>query len=80
MSDYRFKLGMYLPELDLPFDQALDTAKDIGAEYIWFPRVRDETPIAEMTDARVDGMAARVADRGLKLHLIAARIRSRRCT
>ncbi len=72
MADYRFKLGMYLPELDLPFDQALTTAKDIGAEYVWFPRLRDETPIAEMTDAQVDDMAARVSNHGLKLHLIAA--------
>ena len=36
MTDYRFKLGMYLPELRLPFDEALAQAKDIGAEYVWF--------------------------------------------
>ena len=34
VSDYRFKLGIYLPELDLPFDQALAAAKDIGAEFV----------------------------------------------
>ena len=27
MNDYHFKLGMYLPELGLPFDEALATAK-----------------------------------------------------
>ena len=72
MSNYQFKLGMYLPELGLPFDQALATARDIGAEYVWFPRVAGEAPIAEMSDAEVDGMAARVAEHDLKLHLIAA--------
>ena len=71
MADYHFKLGMYLPELGLPFDEALATAKDIGAEYVWFNRVGDETPMAEMSDAEVDRMAARVANAGLKLHLIA---------
>ena len=30
MTDYRFKLGMYLPELRLPFDEALAKAKDIA--------------------------------------------------
>ena len=51
MTDYRFKLGMYLPELRLPFDEALAKAKDIGAEYVWFNSLPDEPAIAEMSDA-----------------------------
>ena len=39
MSDSRFKLSMFLHELELPFDQALATAKEIGAEYVWFDRM-----------------------------------------
>ena len=72
MPGHQFKMGMYLPELALPFDKALATAKDIGAEYVWFPRLRDETPIAEMSDSEIDRMAARVTSQGLKLHLLAA--------
>ena len=61
MTDYSFKLGMYLPELRLPFDEALAKAKDIGAEYVWFNSLPDEPPIAEMTDAEIDRMGERVA-------------------
>jgi sugar phosphate isomerase/epimerase len=71
-SGYRFKVGMYLPELDQPFDQALDTARQIGVEYVWFNALKDETPIARMSDADADRMAERVARRGLKMFLISA--------
>lgn len=72
MSDFRFKLGMYLPELGLPFDDALATAKDIGADSVWFTSIGDEAPVADMSDADADRMAARVAKHGLELHMIAA--------
>ena len=29
-----FKLAMYLPELGLPFEEALPVAAEIGAQYI----------------------------------------------
>ncbi|MCZ6676025.1 MAG: sugar phosphate isomerase/epimerase [Candidatus Poribacteria bacterium] len=72
MTDYRFKLGMYLPELRLPFDEALAKAKEIGAEYVWFNSLPDEPPIAEMSDAEVDRMGDRVARHGLKIFLLSA--------
>ena len=72
MTDYRFKLGMYLPELRLPFDKALAKAKDIGAEYVWFNSLPDEPPISEMSDAEVDRMGERVARHGLEIFLIGA--------
>ncbi len=72
MTDYRFKLGMYLPELHLPFDDALATAKEIGAEYVWFNRLLNEPPIAQMSDIEVDRMAERVVRHNLKLFLISA--------
>ena len=72
MSDYRFKLGMYLPELRLPFDDALEKACEIGAEYVWFNRIPDELPIAEMSEAAVDRMAERVRRHGLKMFLVSA--------
>jgi sugar phosphate isomerase/epimerase len=72
MTDYRFKLGMYLPELRLSFDEALAKAKEIGAEYIWFNSLPDEPPIAEMSDTEVDGIGERVARHGLQIFLIGA--------
>ena len=72
MSDYRFKLGMFLPELGLPFDEGLARAKEIGADSVWFTSIADEPPIAEMSDAEAGRMAARVAKHGLELHVIAA--------
>ena len=69
---YRFKLGMFLNELRLPFDEALATARDIGAEYVWFSQIPDEPEIAEMNDAEIDRMAERVAEHDLRLFLISA--------
>ena len=72
MSDFRFKLGMFMPELGLPFDEGLAVAKDIGADSVWFTSIANEPPIAEMSDAEAGRMAARVAKHGLELHVIAA--------
>ena len=71
-GSYRFKLGMFLNELRLPFDESLATAKDIGAEYVWFSRVPGEPEIAEMSGGEIDRVAERVAEHGLKLFLISA--------
>ena len=72
MTDYRFKLGMYLPELRMPFDEALAQAKDIGAKYVWFNSLPDEPPIAEMSDAEIDRMGERVAQHELEIFVIGA--------
>ena len=69
---YRFKLGMYLPELDLPFDQELAKAKEIGAEYVWFNRLKGETDVARMSDAEADRAAKRVERQGLRIFLLNA--------
>jgi len=71
-EDYRFKLGMYLPELGLPFDESLAKAKEIGAEYVWLTQVPNEPDIAEMSDAQADRMAQRVARHDLKIFLLNA--------
>ena len=54
MSNSQFKLSMFLHELELPFDHALATAKEIGAEYVWFDRIEDEPPLAEMSDREAE--------------------------
>ena len=67
---YEFKLGMYLPELDLPFDESLATACEIGAKHVWFNRMKDEPDIASMTDVQAERMAKRVASHDLDIFLL----------
>ena len=69
---HRFQLGMYLGELDLPFDESLATAKEIGADSVWFNLLKGETPIAQMTDGEADRMAQRVQRHGLRIFLLNA--------
>ena len=71
-SRYHFKMGMYLPELGLPFDESLAKAKEIGAEYIWFNQMPNEPDIAQMSDAEADRMAKRVSRHDLKIFLLNA--------
>ncbi|MBI2506310.1 MAG: sugar phosphate isomerase/epimerase [Candidatus Latescibacteria bacterium] len=72
MAGYRFKLGIYLPELRLPFDQALDQAREMGAEYVWLNNLPGEKPLTQLDDAEVDHLAEGLARRGLKPFLISA--------
>lgn len=72
MDEYRFKLGMYLPELQLPFEESLATAREIGAEYLWITRIPDAPPIAQMSDQQVDRLGERVAAHGLRIFLLGA--------
>lgn len=69
-AEVRFKLGMYLGEFDLPFDESLALAKEIGAEYVWFNELKGETPIGRMSDAEADRLAERVNRHGLKILLL----------
>ena len=71
MAKHQFKIGMYLPELGLPFDEALATAKQIGVEGVWFNTLGAGGPsLRELDDAAVDRMAAQVAGHGLEIFLI----------
>ena len=71
MTEHQFKIGMYLPELGLPFDEALATAKQIGVEGVWFNTLGADGPLLrELDDAAVDRMAAQVAGHGLEIFLI----------
>ena len=75
MTTPPFKLAMYLPELGLPFEEALPVAADIGAKYIWhnFSLMRNQKTLVEMSDSEVDAMAAEVKSHGLELFLILSR-------
>lgn len=80
-GDHRFKLGIWLSELKLPFARELDAARELGAEYVWFEGARPggepdmpggEPCIATMSDAEADALGESVARRGLKLYQICA--------
>ena len=72
MSEYQFKLGMFLPELDLPAEEALGTARGMGAEYVWFSRLKDMAPVAEWSDNEVDRIGRLVEQHRLKWLVVSA--------
>ena len=67
-----FRTALFLNELQMPLDEALETAKDIGVDYVWFLDLRDRPPVADLTDAEVDEIGNKVAECGLKHMLISA--------
>lgn len=71
-TPYRFRVGICLNELQLPFEESLVTARDIGAEYIWFNALEDSPPVAELSDSEIDFIGERVARHGLKFMLVGA--------
>lgn len=72
MDGYQFKLGMYLPELRLPFEEAVLKAREIGAEYVWYSRMPGEPALGQMSNAEADYRAKFLESHGLKLFLISA--------
>ena len=70
MNEYVFKLGIHLPELQLPFEEALSTARELGARYLWVNRIEDRPPIADMSDEDVDQLGASLATHGLEIFLL----------
>ena len=71
-ESYRFKLGMCLNELAMPLDEAVVVASEIGAEYVWFDRLTDRPPLAELPQSELVQMAETVAEHDLKLFIISA--------
>ena len=68
MSDhYEFKMGIYLGELQQPFEQSLATARDLGAHYVWCGTHSDNRSFYELSDAEIDQAAAQVAAHGLEV-------------
>ena len=73
MVDSTFQLGMFLPELRLPFETALETAAGMGIHAIWFDRLDEQArPVAELTDAEINAMAKLVDRYKLKIFLLNA--------
>ena len=65
-APYRFSTAMFINELQMPLDEALPTAKDIGVDYVWFASLPGRPPVAEMSDAELDEIARKVDDNGLR--------------
>ena len=71
MSDqYEFKMGMYLGELQQPFEQSLATARDLGAHYVWCGTHSNNRSLYELADDEIDQAAEQVAAHGLEFFLI----------
>ena len=70
MSAYEFKMGIYLGELQQPFEQSLATARDLGARYVWCGAHSDNRSLYELADAEIDKAAGQVAAHGLEFFLL----------
>ena len=68
-----FKLGMFLNELRMPFDEALAAAAEIGAEYVWFDNLMGGPELVDLTPAEADDIGRRVESHGLKISLLSPR-------
>ena len=74
VTDYNFKLGIHLPELQLPFEESLAAAKEIGAEYVWFGKLPQGSGLPEiipdLTIPQAEELSQRIENTGLKISLI----------
>ena len=69
-APYEFKLGMYIGELQMPFEESLDTAKELGAQYLFCGSYSDGRRLSELADKEMDQVAEAVAARGLEFLFI----------
>ena len=74
MGSHKFKLGMFLTEPQLPFEEALDLAAELGVKYLWYMcngqvsgRPEDKA-LVEMSEAEIDAMQAKV-QRSIRLRM-----------
>ena len=66
IAEHKFKIGMFLNELQLPLEEALAVAKEIGVEYVWFSRLIDLPTVIELSDAEIDNVGSLIDAYGLK--------------
>lgn len=76
MSKHKFKLGMFLTEPQLPFEEALDLAAELEVKYLWYmcngevSGLKKDKALVEMNDAEIDAMQASLASRGQEFFLL----------
>lgn len=73
MTDYRFKLGMFTSEMQLPYHQAFPKAKEIGAEYVYYAPGPGDISFEELTPQEADRIGACIDENGLRLFLLCTR-------
>ena len=66
MASHTFKLGIFLNELQLPLDEGLEEANELGVEFVWFSQLPGKPPIADLSDAEADDVQRRVEAAGLE--------------
>ncbi len=66
-----FKIGIYLGELRLPFEQALDVAGELGVKYVWYSEQSFGKPFIDMSDSEVDAVGQAFAARDMTIFLLA---------
>ncbi len=69
-TQYEFKLGMSLNELQLPFEESLAKAKELGARYAWGGTHSEGRRLSELPDAEIDEVAKMVDSHGLEFLFI----------
>ncbi len=76
MTSHNFKLGMFLTEPQLPFEEALDLAAELEVKYLWFMgngtvsgRTEDK-PLVDMSDGEIDEMQAKLKSRNQEFFLL----------
>ena len=65
MGNYRFKMGMYLGESGLPFEQAAELAQELGADYAEFAVESDD-----LTEAHAAHCQQVLDATGLQVHAV----------
>ena len=66
MPSHTFKLGIFLNELQLPLDEGLEEANELGVEFVWFSQLPGKPPIADLSDAEADDVQRRIEAAGLE--------------
>ncbi len=76
MSSHNFKLSMFLTEPQLPFEEALDLAAELGIRYLWYmcngevSGRSEEKALVDMSGAEIDEMQAKAQSRNLEFFLL----------
>ena len=66
MPSHPFKLGIFLNELQLPLDEGLEEANELGVDFVWFTGLPEMPPVAELSDAEADDIQRRIEASGLE--------------
>ena len=66
MASHTFKLGIFLNELQLPLDDGLEEANELGVEFVWFTGLPGMPDVADLSDSEADDIQRRIEAAGLE--------------